>query len=85
MFPHGNSIISGATTEQKGKRSSCSWPIPQKLVSGGTTSKPCGSEERLFNVKGSGKYTSRPRDTPVCAKHLPEAWKAWGVDSANPI
>jgi len=83
---HGDPNISGVKGERQDKRPSCAWPIPQKLASGGTTtSKPCGSEERVFNVKGSGQYTGRPRETQVCEKHLPDAWKAWNVDTAQPL
>ena len=44
---------------------------------------PCGSENQIFDVKGRGRYGG-VKDTPVCAKHLPEAWKTWNVDSAQP-
>jgi len=74
-----------AESERQDKRPSCAWPIPQKLDNGGTVNKPCGSEERVYNVKGSGSYTGRPRETPVCQKHLTDAWKTWNVDSAQPL
>jgi hypothetical protein len=67
--------------ERQEKRPSCGWPVAQQA--GGT--KPCGSEERIFNVTGKGLYTGRTRETPVCEKHLVEAWKQWNVDSANPF
>jgi len=85
MSIHGDPVISGVTSEQQDKRSKCAWPIPGKLAGGSTHGKPCGSEDRVFNVKGSGRYTGRPRETPICEKHLPEAWKAWSVDSAEPL
>jgi hypothetical protein len=74
-----------AESERPDKRPSCGWPVTEKLASGGTGTKPCGSEERVFNVKGRGKYINRPRETPVCAKHLEDAWREWKVDSAEPI
>jgi hypothetical protein len=73
-----------AESERQDKRPSCAWPVERK-VSGGIERKSCGSEERVFNVKGHGKYMGRPRETPICEKHLPEAWKAWNVDSATPL
>lgn len=73
-----------AETERQAKRPACAWPIVEKIQSG-SLHKRCGSEERVFNVKGQGSYTGRLRETPVCAKHLPDAWKAWNVDSANPL
>jgi len=86
MFEHGDPIISGmAETERQDKRPSCAWPVEKKQASGSITSKPCGSEERVFNVKGQGRYTGRPRETPVCEKHLPEAIKSWNWDEAVPI
>jgi hypothetical protein len=87
---HGDPIISGVQEERQEKRPSCAWPVkrpmPRADGSGSVeVEKPCGSEDRVFNVKGSGQYTGRPRETPVCQKHLPHAWKAWRVDSADPM
>jgi hypothetical protein len=74
-----------AETERQGKRPSCGWPVPRTDDQGKTIgAKACGSEERVYNVKGHGQNTGQPRETPVCEKHLPEAWKAWDVDSAQP-
>ena len=71
-----------AETETQAKRPSCAWPVKKE---GYQYPQPCGSEERVFTVKGSGNHTGRPRQTPICEKHLPEAWKAWNVDSAEPL
>ncbi len=75
-----------AETEREDKRPACGWPVPRTDDQGkriGT--KDCGSEDRVYAVKGKGQYTDRPRETPVCEKHLPDAWKAWNVDSADKI
>jgi hypothetical protein len=71
-------------TEQTDKRPKCDWPVPAEpnpAKNGGT--RPCGSEERVYNVKGHGRW-GWAKKTPVCEKHLPEAWKKWNVDSAEP-
>lgn len=71
-------------TENIDKRPKCGWPMPggpDPAKNTGTV--PCGSEERVFNVKGRGRW-GYPKETPVCEKHLPEAWKRWNVDSAEP-
>jgi hypothetical protein len=73
-----------AETEQISKRPACSWPITEQKE-GKSSTRQCGSEERVFNVKGRGGYTGRPRETPVCDKHLPEAWKKWNVEEAHPV
>ena len=77
-------FIAAAEVEKPDKRPSCGWPVPnpdQKVK--GTV--PCGSEERVYTVKGKGRYTGRSRETNICEKHVPEAWKAWpGVESADP-
>ena len=85
MIEHGDSIISGATTERQDKRPSCAWPVKTRNSLGSEVEKACGSEERIFNVQGKGRYTGRERQTPVCGKHLQDAWKAWNVDSAQPL
>jgi hypothetical protein len=75
-----------AETEHQDKRPSCAWPIEKKNEKGTPIGiQACGSEERVYNVKGRGKYINRPRETPICEKHLPEAWKAWKVEEAVPI
>jgi hypothetical protein len=74
-----------AEGERQDKRPSCGWPVIEKLSTGSTTSHPCGSEDRVFNVKGRGQHTGLPRETPVCEKHLLDAWKSWNVDSADPM
>jgi len=71
--------------EKPDKRPKCGWKITEKLADGGTTRKECGSEERVFNVSGQGRITGRSRETPICEKHLKDAWKEWNVDSAQPI
>jgi hypothetical protein len=73
-----------AEGERIDKGPSCTWPITMQK-DGKSSTRHCGSEERLFNVKGRGGYTGRPRETPVCDKHLPEAWKRWKVEEAQPI
>jgi hypothetical protein len=75
-----------AETERQDKRPACGWPLPRTDDKGkqiGT--KDCGSEERVYNVMGKGLYTGQKRETPVCEKHLPDAWKKWDVDSAQPV
>ena len=86
MLAHGNPVISGVQTEQQDKRPVCDWPVAKTNAQGKQIGiKPCGSEERVYNVGGRGLWTGRPRDTPICEKHLPEAWKKWNVDSAVPV
>jgi hypothetical protein len=82
---HGGPIISGVQEERQDKRPQCEWPVKRKTDSGGTIEKPCGSEERVFNVKGNGQYTGRPRETPICERHLQDAWRTWHVDSATQL
>lgn len=76
-----------AETENTGKSKiqSCKWPVKDSSSGNGSSTKPCGAQEKLFNVKGSGKYTGRPRETPICQKHLPNSIKEWSFDSAEPI
>jgi hypothetical protein len=75
-----------AETERQDKRPSCAWPVDRKDDAGKVTGqKPCGSEDRVYSVKGNGIYTGRARETPICEKHLPDVWKAWNVDSATPL
>jgi|SRR6516225_8796443 hypothetical protein len=74
-----------AEGERQDKRPSCGWPIIETNAGGGTSAHPCGSEQNVFNVKGRGKYVGRARETPVCEKHLLDAWKSWNVDSAEPL
>ena len=72
--------------ERREKRPSCGWPVPVKVngIPAGST-QPCGSEDRVFTIKGQGRYTGQTRETPICARHVPDAWKAWKVDSATPL
>jgi hypothetical protein len=73
-------------SERQEKRPSCGWPVPKRDESGKQVgTRDCGSEERVYNVKGWGGWTGRPRETPICEKHLPGAWKKWKVDSATPV
>ena len=84
---HGDPNISGVQEERQDKWPQCAWPVKKTVdTQAGQVvgPRPCGSEEGVFNVKGSDQYTSRPRETPVCGKQLPEAWKAWRVDSTEP-
>jgi hypothetical protein len=75
-----------AEGERIDKRPSCGWPVEQMSDDGKVVGRrPCGSEERVFNVKGHGKNIGRSRETPICEKHLPDAWKTWDVDSAEPL
>ena len=69
-----------SNTEKLGSYPSCKWPVKENK-----SMNPCGSTEKIFNVKGSGKYTGRPRETPICNKHLPDAIKHWNFDVAEPI
>jgi hypothetical protein len=69
-----------AEGECQDKRPTCDWPVTQD-----GQSRPCGSENRVYEVHGRGRYTGMPRKTPVCEKHLSDAWKVWNVDSAQPI
>jgi hypothetical protein len=74
-----------ATTEQIEKRPACDWPInsmgPDGKPNGRT--QPCGSEERVFEVKGHGK-SGYPKTSKVCSKHIPNAIKEWNWDSVEP-
>jgi len=76
-----------AESERQEKRPSCGWPVPKTDDSGKPAgTRDCGSEERVYSVKGSGKYTGRPRQSNICEKHLLDAWKAWpGVQEALPL
>jgi hypothetical protein len=71
--------IAGAVAmEQKEKRPTCAWLMPQ-------TRKLCGSDEHLFSTQGNDAETGYPFEAPVCSKHLLEAWRTWGIDSAAPL
>jgi hypothetical protein len=83
-YMHGDPIISGVESEREDKRPSCGWPITEHSQ-GASSTRQCGSEDRVYSVKGRGRFTDRPRETPICAKHLNEAWKKWNVDSAVPL
>lgn len=71
--------------ETPDNRPKCKWKITEKLADGGTNSRECGSEERIYSVKGKGLYSGRERDTPVCKEHLGDAWHKWNVEKADPV
>ena len=76
----------GNTENTSNSRQKCVWRVKQfdskgKAIGG----QPCGSEERIFEVKGRGKYIGRPRSSPICQKHLPDAIREWDYDTAVPI
>lgn len=66
--------------EKPDKRPKCDFKVTQKDGS----RQPCGSEEKIYDVVGRGPWGNQKK-TPVCGKHLEEAWKKWNVDSAQPI
>ncbi len=80
-------IMKMSDTEKPDERPKCIWPIPAPKNADGSGSgkAPCGSEDRLFNIKGNGGYTGRERNSPVCGKHLTDALKKWNYDSAVPL
>lgn len=82
MMAHGDSIISGVAEERPDNRPKCGYKIEVKLSTGGTTREPCGSEEGLRTVHGTG-LSGRKKDTPVCNRHIEKAWHDWKVDSAD--
>lgn len=65
-----------ADAERADERPRCNYPLDNGK---------CGSEDGLFKVKGNGRWTGRQRETPVCRKHLNDAWRTWTVDSAEPM
>jgi hypothetical protein len=71
-------------TDQKDQRPSCGYKVERKNEKGEPVRENCGSEDRLFTVKGKGKYSGAPRATRVCAKHRPNVWKEWEVEEAVP-
>ncbi len=93
---HGDPILSGAiilelmqqeipaavATENVEKRPSCGYSVknPAPEARGGTI--PCGSQQDLYSVKGTGTH-GWLRETPVCGKHINDAWKNWKVESAE--
>jgi hypothetical protein len=68
-------------SERQDKRPACGYKVQQADGS----SKECGSEDRVYEVSGHSRTWNTPRKTPVCEKHLPDAWKKWNVDSATPV
>jgi hypothetical protein len=75
---------STVTEERQDKRPQCDWPVREKK-DGVETVRQCKSEEKIYTVKGRGKWTGRERNTPICEKHILDAWKTWNVDSADPL
>jgi len=74
-----------AQEEKPDKRPSCGYKVTVKDEHGFSSRKPCGSEERIFNVTGKTPFTGRKVETPVCGPHIEKAWKEWQVDEARPI
>jgi len=81
----GDPVTSGVQEEKPDARPKCGYKIEEKLADGGSTRRPCGSEDRVFNVSGNGTYSGRERTTPVCGKHLGEVWRDWQVREAIPV
>lgn len=72
-----------AETEKPNSRPKCGWKVEEKHASGGTSTRPCGSEEGLYSVRGYGRFTGRTRETPVCERHILKAWESWRVEEAR--
>jgi hypothetical protein len=72
-----------AEQEKPDQRPKCKWPVITKK-DGVETRKDCGSEDRIYTVRGQGLHTGRARETPICQDHLEKAWKAWNVNDAQP-
>jgi hypothetical protein len=62
-------------------RPSCGYKVKQADGS----RKPCGSEDKLYNVSGNSRTWNQPRNTPVCGKHLPDAIRDWSYKEVTPI
>lgn len=67
--------------EKPEKRPSCGY---RERVKPDGPKQPCGSEERLYQVSGHGVW-GRPKETPVCSKHIEKAYRYWNVDSYRPL
>jgi hypothetical protein len=75
-----------AENEQQDKRPACTWPVTKIDEAGKAIGRrDCGSQRRVYNITGKGLWTGRARETPVCEKHLPDAWRKWNVDGAVPV
>lgn len=88
MYPHGDPIISGIENKVEDRPSSyngprCGYTVRTKVDVGHKVEK-CNSPEVIWNVTGHGRYGSEKK-TPVCEKHIQDAWRTWNVDSAEPI
>ena len=76
------------TEEKPDQRPKCGWKVETKTKADGKETierKLCGSEERVFTVKGNSRTWNRPMETPICQKHLPDVIRDWKFDSATPI
>jgi hypothetical protein len=73
-----------AEQEKADQRPRCKFKVTETIKDGGQRERECGSEDRVFNVTGRGKLSGMPKSTPVCAKHLEEAWRKWDVEGAEP-
>jgi len=66
-----------AETEKTGNNApKCGWPIEEKHLTGGTSTTPCGSQEKVWVSEKLGHYNRN-----VCDKHLNEAMRKWSWDS----
>jgi hypothetical protein len=66
-------------TEHVEKRPECVWPVKSD-----DKTKPCGSQEKVYEVRGQGKWTGRPRNSNICDRHLMDALRDWKWEHIDP-